>query len=206
MPKRKASAALAQPSPLPDLPIQASSIDNEPPLPKRRASARRVSQAKASMNPDKNANVLDAPEAFRASPDADTKDERMDLDAVMDVDKEVKEKDDSVPSLVTNGDSDSPLSDMSDIESPIEAPPPQKKAPKKGGKAKPVSEPSGEQLAAPPKVKKEAAKEPQFLDPEADGEEEADEEEIKEALSRPPPVNSDYLPLPWKGKLGYVSI
>ena len=41
-------------------------------------------------------------------------------------------------------------------------------------------------------------------DPEAKGEEEADEEEIKEALSRPPPVNSDYLPLPWKGRLGYV--
>jgi UV DNA damage endonuclease len=31
-----------------------------------------------------------------------------------------------------------------------------------------------------------------------------DEEEVKEALSRPPPVNSDYLPLPWKGRLGYV--
>jgi len=31
-----------------------------------------------------------------------------------------------------------------------------------------------------------------------------DEDEVKEALSRPPPVNSDYLPLPWKGRLGYV--
>jgi hypothetical protein len=41
-------------------------------------------------------------------------------------------------------------------------------------------------------------------DPEAEGEELADEEELKEALSRPPPVNSDYLPLPWKGRLGYV--
>ena len=43
-------------------------------------------------------------------------------------------------------------------------------------------------------------------DPEAEGAEEADEEEIKEALSRPPPVNSDYLPLPWKGRLGYVCL
>ncbi|KAL8932562.1 MAG: hypothetical protein Q9216_006782 [Gyalolechia sp. 2 TL-2023] len=206
MPKRKSSAALAQPSSLPGLPFQTSGIDNEPPQPKRRASARRASQPKASMNPDKNANVLDAPEAFRASPDADTKDERMDLDAVMDVDKEVKEKDDSVPSLVTNGDSDSPLSDMSDIESPIKAPAPPKQAPKKGGKAKSTPVPSNEKPAAPPKVKKEAPKESQFLDPEADGEEEADEEEIKEALSRPPPVNSDYLPLPWKGKLGYACL
>jgi UV DNA damage endonuclease len=39
---------------------------------------------------------------------------------------------------------------------------------------------------------------------EADGLEE-DEVEVKEALSRPPPVNSEYLPLPWKGRLGYVS-
>ena len=48
------------------------------------------------------------------------------------------------------------------------------------------------------------AKDSQFLDPEADGDEEPDELEVKEALSRPPPVHSDYLPLPWKGRLGYV--
>jgi hypothetical protein len=41
-------------------------------------------------------------------------------------------------------------------------------------------------------------------DPEAEVEELADEEELKEALSRPPPVNSNYLPLPWNGRLGYV--
>jgi UV DNA damage endonuclease len=35
---------------------------------------------------------------------------------------------------------------------------------------------------------------------------EEDEGEVKEALSRPPPVNSEYLPLPWKGRLGYVCI
>jgi UV DNA damage endonuclease len=34
--------------------------------------------------------------------------------------------------------------------------------------------------------------------------EDEDEAEVKEALSRPPPVNSEYLPLPWKGRLGYV--
>jgi hypothetical protein len=31
-----------------------------------------------------------------------------------------------------------------------------------------------------------------------------DPEELREALGRPPPVNSSYLPLPWKGRLGYV--
>lgn len=28
---------------------------------------------------------------------------------------------------------------------------------------------------------------------------------VKEQGARPPPVNSDYLPLPWKGRLGYVN-
>ena len=41
-------------------------------------------------------------------------------------------------------------------------------------------------------------------DSEAKGDEEAGEEEVKQALSRLPPVNSDDLPLPWKGRLGYV--
>ncbi|KAG9773159.1 UV-endonuclease UvdE, partial [Aureobasidium melanogenum] len=40
-------------------------------------------------------------------------------------------------------------------------------------------------------------------DPEAEDEEDANPEELQEALSRPPPVNSSYLPLPWKGRLGH---
>ncbi|KAF1997900.1 UV-endonuclease UvdE, partial [Amniculicola lignicola CBS 123094] len=39
--------------------------------------------------------------------------------------------------------------------------------------------------------------------PDADGE---GEEDVKEALSRPPPINSDYLPLPWKGRIGYACL
>lgn len=42
------------------------------------------------------------------------------------------------------------------------------------------------------------------MDPESDEDVPVDPEEFKEALSRPPPVNSSYLPLPWKGRLGYV--
>jgi UV DNA damage endonuclease len=38
----------------------------------------------------------------------------------------------------------------------------------------------------------------QGVDPE-------DVNDLKEEGARPPPVNSDYLPLPWKGRLGYVS-
>lgn len=44
-----------------------------------------------------------------------------------------------------------------------------------------------------------------LLDPESDENIPLDAEELKEALGRPPPVNSSYLPLPWKGRLGYVS-
>ncbi|KAL8714369.1 MAG: hypothetical protein Q9220_001702 [cf. Caloplaca sp. 1 TL-2023] len=200
MPKRKSSTALAQSAPLPNLPAHVPTIDNEAPPSKRRARASKPAATKPSMNPDKNANVLDAPEAFRASPDADTKDERMDLD------KMFKDKDDSVPSLVTNEESDTPLSDISDIEALVKAKKAPAKAVKKGGKSKPAPVQSDAAPTAPAKVKKESAKEPQFLDPEADGEEEADEEEIQEALSRPPPVHSDYLPLPWKGRLGYACL
>ncbi|OAL69034.1 UV-endonuclease UVE-1 [Trichophyton violaceum] len=41
---------------------------------------------------------------------------------------------------------------------------------------------------------------------ERDGEVEADEEEVEQAASQPPPVNSGYLPLPWKGRLGYACL
>ncbi|EED13457.1 UV-endonuclease UVE-1 [Talaromyces stipitatus ATCC 10500] len=56
--------------------------------------------------------------------------------------------------------------------------------------------------SVPSPGKKKAAS----LDPESDEDVPADVEEVKEALSRPPPVNSDYLPLPWKGRLGYACL
>ncbi len=43
-------------------------------------------------------------------------------------------------------------------------------------------------------------------DPEADGDDEANPEELQAALARPPPVNSSFLPLPWKGRLGYACL
>jgi UV DNA damage endonuclease len=43
------------------------------------------------------------------------------------------------------------------------------------------------------------------LDPESDEDVPVEAEELQDALSRPPPVNSSYLPLPWRGRLGYVS-
>ena len=43
------------------------------------------------------------------------------------------------------------------------------------------------------------------MDPESDEDVPVAAEELQDALSRPPPVHSSYLPLPWKGRLGYVS-
>lgn len=199
MPKRKSVAKASDESAFSIAPITLPNFYDDPaPPPKRRASQRKVSQPKpdtGSTNPDKNANVLDAPEALRASPDASEADERLNLaEAGMDVEKQVKAEDED----------DSPLSDAPEVE-----PPPKTKKLKSNGKTQPAPKKSGKDATIPKARstaagKKETAKEPQFLDPEAEGDEEADEEEIQAALSRPPPVNSDYLPLPWKGRLGYV--
>ncbi|CAD6594515.1 MAG: UV-damage endonuclease [Alectoria sarmentosa] len=196
MAKRKSLSTATQGRAITTVPVHSPPFDDDlaPPL-KRRASQRRVSQQRpdtGSTNPNKNANVLDAPEALRASPDGD---ETMDLGAAgMDVEKQVK-KDDS----------DSPLSEMEEMDEPVEKKEDKDKdktaAAKKAGKGVSAKKPA---VAAKEKI--EPIREPQFLDPEADGDEEADEEEIQAALSRPPPVNSDYLPLPWKGRLGYACL
>ena len=192
MAKRKRLSTATQECTTTTVPIPPPMFDADPPPPpKRRASQRTVSQWKTntgSTNPNENANVLDAPEALRASPDANERDERVDLgEASMDVEKQVKEED-----------NDSPLSEMSDIEPPVET---------KKGKSESKKVVTSKKKSTPAAMETKAPmKEPQFLDPEAEGDEEADEEEIQAALSRPPPVNSDYLPLPWKGRLGYVRI
>ncbi|KAJ9105531.1 hypothetical protein QFC21_001902 [Naganishia friedmannii] len=62
--------------------------------------------------------------------------------------------------------------------------------------------------AAPKKGEEDPDEAVMNRDPEADepeGEKEDVETEKKEA-ARPPPVNSDYLPLPWKGRLGYACL
>lgn len=194
MAKRKRTSTAMQGRAITTVPIHPPPFEDDPPPLKRRASQRKVLQPNpdtGSTNPDENANVLDAPEALRVSPDGD---ETMKLEkAGMDVAKQVKEED-----------SDSPLSEALEIEEPVE-----KKRGSKTGKTATAAKTEDKEKSKKPTVaarrKSEPTKEPQFLDPEAEGDEEADEEEIQAALSRPPPVNSNYLPLPWKGRLGYVS-
>ena len=200
MGKRKSLSTVVPESISTALSIPPPTFNDDPTPPsKRRASQRRVSQPKpdtGSTNPNKNANVLDAPEALRASPDASEQDERMNLEeAGMDVAKQVKEED-----------SDSPLSEMSDVEPPTATKKSQAKSKATAVLKNGLDEQSKKTAAASKKDTQTPVKAPLFLDPEADGEEEADEEEIQAALSRPPPVNSDYLPLPWKGRLGYVRV
>ena len=196
MAKRKSLSTATQAAATTTEPIHPPPFGDDPaPPPKKRARVSQPNPDTGSTDPNKNANVLDAPEALRASPDGD---ETMNLEeAGMDVAKQVKDED-----------SDSPLSELEDVEEPVEP----KKQKSKGnskdmaaGTTKKGNKEESKKPTVVAKDKKEATKEPQFLDPEAEGDEEADEEEIQAALSRPPPVNSDYLPLPWKGRLGYVS-
>lgn len=44
------------------------------------------------------------------------------------------------------------------------------------------------------------------IDPESGADIDEDVAAVKKDAARPPPVNSEYLPLPWKGRLGYACI
>lgn len=181
-----------------------------PPGLKSRSGQRKATKLKPIApltNPDFNPEVLDGPEALRASPDANEKDEKMDIDKVeLGTAARIKDEDESVPSLVNAGNSDSSLSDVSEFEPDIQ--PPSTYHPRKTQRGKLTNttrktvEPQKLSPAIAPKRSEDT--EAQFLDPEAEGDVEAGEEEIQAALSRPPPVHSEYLPLPWKGRLGYV--
>ena len=109
-----------------------------------------------------------------------------------------------MPAVVKqNEDSSSALSDVSELE------PPAKKnrrgtVPKKTQKRAVAEVDCNMPKKLATKAGRTAGEEAVGGDPETKGDEEADEEEAKQALSRPPLVNSDYLPLLWKGRLGYV--
>jgi UV DNA damage endonuclease len=113
--------------------------------------------------------------------------------------------------------SGSSLSDVeSEPESSVPSPPKKvKKAPTKSSIAAKKgsdeikafkAEQAAKNAAAKPVEKEEDEDETFRPDPEADDDLPAEDlDTIKNKAARPPPVNSDYLPLPWKGSLGYVS-
>ena len=208
--KRKQSAAAT--------PADATANGDAPPS-KRRASARKPSAA--VVNPDTSKDIIDAPDAMRASPDNDP-------------------NEDIIPDPINVQEtkkSESPLSDAPDV---VEPPKPKRgrgkkaeaeknireaesvvaavvdaaesKAPAKRGRAK-KNEVKAEEDAddasvaatSPAKTPKKTSNE--SGDPEGEEQiEAADPEELKSAAFRPPAVNSSYLPLPWTGRLGYACL
>ncbi|KAH0172542.1 hypothetical protein KCU86_g16805, partial [Aureobasidium melanogenum] len=138
-------------------------------------------------NPQANPEVIDAPNAYRASPDSD-------------VDKRI-----APGPIKSEPGSESPLSDVPDIEPPAKKRNTKKGAAKTGAAVKKEKDDGAVDATPAKKTPVKKAANDDMDDLEGEGEEEADEEELSAALARPPPVNSDYLPLPWKGRLGYVS-
>ena len=103
-------------------------------------------------------------------------------------------------------DSDSPLSDLTEIENVTKKPVKLRSSQRAGKKA---SKDGSARIDKPKPSLSNDIIHPENL-PSEDAEsctddEEIDEAKIQEASLRPPPVNSSYLPLPWKGRLGYVS-
>lgn len=225
-PKRKASTAAASPT-ANEAPANRSKMRrSEVSLPPKAAAKGRQLPRRQSArggapvtNPDVNPEVLDAPNALRASPDGHECAEgeahlhEHDIDAgtaakgvnaalakpstSQNATTEVK----TIPSNGTEG--------IDQAEAAVVAPAAGRAKRKKAGPAQVKSE-GGDSNIAPTNGVVGGVAPARYAgildDPEAermDGEE-GDEVEHKETLARPPPVNSEYLPLPWKGRLGYV--
>lgn len=212
--KRKRSSLAAETAPengtppiLHEIPIPPPNSATKPPVPKRQASRR----GKIDTNPDHNSDIVDGKTALRASPDADEKGESLEIWKVNGGPK--------TPAKANGTNEDegggSPLSE---IEMPVPTPSKkQKKTPTKSSIAakkgadeiKAFKAEQAAKEAAEGKIKKEEDGDEwdKRLDPDGDDAGPAEDVDVmKKEAGRPPPVNSDYLPLPWKGRLGYVSV
>jgi len=155
-----------------------------PPTPVRSPNSRKYSQpepANVDPNPDTNPGVLDGQEAPRASPDAENSKEKFEEEKIVGK----KGKTVAAPAtskLKVNGPplGSSSLSDLSDHWH------------------------LQQNLHLPKKIS--TSKDAEGYGSEGDDAEDADSEEIATALSRAPPVNSSYLPLPWKSRLWYACL
>lgn len=182
--------------------------------PTRPASARKTTRqpcrrGRVDTNLDHDMNIVDGQETLRASPDDGENAGAFHV-------KRANER--SGPSKRTDGresvsyeESDSSLLEL---EEPITSPPKKiKKSPLKSSIAakkaldelKVFKAEQAAKRAAEALVKKEA--DDGTFKPDSDGDYAAleDIDTARKEAQRPPPVNSDYLPLPWKGRLGYVS-
>jgi UV DNA damage endonuclease len=215
-PKRKRSSVAAPTSPengtptvLHETPIPPPKLARKPQAAKRQASRR----GKIDTNPDHNADIVDGKTALRASPDADEKGEALEVGKVNGGSKTAM-KMNRINGTVMDEDSDSPLSEVE-----LLVPTPSKKQKKTPAKSSIAAKNGANEIKAfkaeqavkkaiEGKIKEEgdADEWEKRLDPDGDDAGPAEDADVmKKEAARPPPVNSDYLPLPWKGILGYVS-
>ncbi|KAM0720049.1 hypothetical protein Q7P37_004185 [Cladosporium fusiforme] len=195
--------------------------NSQAPPAKRRASARNASAA--VVNPDESRDIIDAPDATRASPDNTPAEEIVPGPLKLEGEKRSESPLSDAPDVVeppkpkaARGKKAAAQKNLKEAESVVAAvvDAAESKAPaKKGrGKKKEVKvEDEGETAAiaasTPAKNTPKKAASGEAEDPEGEGDDEvADPEELKSAAARPPAVNSSYLPLPWKGRLGYACL
>ena len=200
-----------------EVPLPPKDEGKETKIPRRQSSR---GGKVAVTNPDVNHEVFDAPNALRASPDGHECTEGQthlhphDIgagNAVNGINSASSKP--SIPQAATTESRIVPLTGAESIKEvgAISATPAAGRAKRKNASTQHVKTEGGERaitstngalgnLIAPAEDAGVTG------DPEAEGieGEEGDEVELKEALARPPPVNSGYLPLPWKGRLGYV--
>ncbi|KAK2626169.1 hypothetical protein QTJ16_004431 [Diplocarpon rosae] len=209
-PKRKrtsaaAAAANAVPNPLTERPILPPGTGTSAPPLKKRASRR----GKIDTNPDHNPEVEDGKSALRASPDAGEEGEFFDAASLAQPAVGMNERVKKESGVDTS-------SDLATAR-PIPEKTQKKKSPTKSSiAAKKGSEEikafraeQAAKKAAEVKVKKEDEGDEWDKRQDPDGDEDGpaeDAEVLKQEARRPPPVNSDYLPLPWKGRLGYACL
>lgn len=220
MPPKRKRSFLAATAEIPhETSILPPNISAKPsPLTKRQSSRR---AGVINTNPDQNADIVDGKTALRASPNADEKGESLNLEKVSNVPPPAP-----ITPAKTNGvkrggakkeASEFPLSDVPELaatpnngkrrKTPTKSSIAAKKASNeiKAFKAEQVAKKAAEAA----KIKKEDGEDEWDKRQDPDGDEEGPAEDVdvlKKEAARPPPVNSDYLPLPWKGRLGYVSI
>jgi UV DNA damage endonuclease len=214
-PKRKRASVAAATAPeneisivLHETPILPPNLVTKSQVPNRQASHR----GKIDTNPDHNADIMDGKTALRASPDAEETGEALEVGKVNGGPK-ISMKTKGTNGTVMDEDSDSPLSE---VELPAPTPSKKQKTPtkssiaaKKGAneiKAFRAEQAAKRSVEGTVKKEGDADEWEKRLDPDGDDAGPAEDVDVmKKEAARPPPVNSDYLPLPWKGRLGYVS-
>ncbi len=142
----------------------------------------------AETNPDINGEIFDGKSALRASPDADGKGEAFNVAKLT---REHDMKQDGISDL-----DNAPQLDTPSNKKPKRTPTKASLAAKKGSDE--IKAFKAEQAA------KKAVDNVKMEDGDDQPDEVEDLDTERREAGRPPPVNSDYLPLPWTGRLGYV--